>query len=346
MAYQHLTDSKTISSVHEAQNKLYTLARESFFRDKTNKLETEQDQSLMLQSVFKSFKDKYQSKEFFKDGNHLFESPDFQKQLVTQAKIGRLTKGPMMDKLDVVLKEDNERLNSLKSTLNHSILELTHHRGDIVKNMQKEILQVSANWGYSNQKDAAHIANSSQFESKMRTELRSMLDATLTLRASQALLGKNVHALVTNQDQAKEPSIMGNIKDLFGMVSKTANKSEPKMDESKLIREMENHKNRDFDRMFKSVSIDEIRSTALNAVKIVTERNKQMEAGISKESKGTFLDRVTQLSSKLLNSAYTNLVDIKFDEKQLEKSAVLTKAIMGSRLMAEKKQEPSMSYGL
>jgi len=346
MAYQHITDSKAISSVHEAQNKLYNLARESFFRDKSNKLETEQDQSVMLQAVFKSFKDKYQDKEYFKDGNQLFESPDFQKQLVTQAKIGKQLRNSNSEKVEALLQQDSSRIHALRSAVNHSILELTHHRGDIVKNMQKEILQVSANWGYSNQKDAAAITNSPQFESIIKTELRSMMDATLTLRASQALLGKNVHLLATNNDQTKQASIAGNIKDLFGIMSKTEGKSEQKLDESKLIREMENHKNRDFDRMFKSVGIDEIRNTALNAVKIVEGKNKKMEAGVSQETKPSLLDRVTEISSKLLNSAFNKLIDVKFDDKQLEKTAVLAKAVMGSRLMAEKKQEPSMSYGL
>jgi hypothetical protein len=349
MAYQHLTDLKTISSVTEAQNKLYTIARESYFRDKTNKLETAQDHSIMLQSVFKVFKEKHQDKEYFQDGKQLFESPDFEKQLITQAKIGKHTRGLNLDnsdKLGQLLKQDTERISGLKSAVNHSILELTHHRGDIVQNMQKEILQVSANWGYSNQKDTVHVVNSPQFETKMRTELRSMMDATLTLRASQALLGKNVHALVKNINPEKESSIGENIKNLFGILTKTENKAEKPIDQNQLLREMENHKNRDFDRMFKSVRIEDIKSAALNAVKIVNDRNKNLQQNTSQENKkDSFLDKLTMISSKLLNTVANELLNVRMDEQQNEKTNILKQAVVASKAIMSQ-PEATMSYGL
>jgi hypothetical protein len=198
-----------------------------------------------------------------------------------------------------------------------SVLELTHHRSDIIGSMKNLINTIVENWTHKNIDGAEAISNSSNFSKIINEHIAVELDTVLNVRASQAVLSQELNAMIAD-NSSKNDQVTSSYKVNSPYNKNIETNTKEPFDERSLLRKMQKYKDNDLVRCLKLVSTEDIKSIVTSSA--LKMKNKQGITLQNSNRKSTFLDKIQE---KLI--PLTLILDGRFlttltDEKQLKKT--------------------------
>jgi GTPase SAR1 family protein len=258
--FKNFTEEKEVFMTYNVKRELEALSQNMIQRKQGTKFKTAEDKVFFLAHVHDEFLKKNQKEpQKITTAKLLLESPEVQEQLVSLAGLSRFRSlssekyvAPAGAGLDAGESSKAMRKGAV------ALFDMTHHRTDHLDSLQSSIKAYAAHYGIKNPGDAMMLSNGNKYDKPFLNELRTLMDPYLIDRATKAFLAKA--AIEANKEETK---ITG-LNKLFGAFKRADGLSL----DNKAVAEIENTKNRIFEKGVRSLQIEDLKEIALKGASL------------------------------------------------------------------------------
>jgi hypothetical protein len=258
--YKNFTEEKEIFATYNVKRELGDLSQQMIQRKQGNKLQSTEDKVIFLAFVHDEFlKKNSKDPQKVTTAKLLLESPEVQEQLVALAGVSRV-RSLSTQKPEIPAGTNLEAgdINKVMRKGAIALFDMTHHRTDHLESLQNSIKAYAAHYGIKNPGDAMMLSNGNKYDKAFLAELRTLMDPYLTDRATKVFLSKS--AIEANKEETRNSGI--------SKLLSVFKSSEGLALDNKAVAEIENTKNRFFEKGVRSLQMDDLKEIAIKGASL------------------------------------------------------------------------------